>query len=78
MRYKFPNNNAPAFPSDLVADSAGNVFSPDSCSHAYTYDANGNIATDTAIDNEAVTRTKTYTFDANSRLTAQSKWIVAP
>jgi YD repeat-containing protein len=63
-----------ATPSDLVRDSAGVVFSPASCSHAYGYDSSGNLTTDTATDG-AVVRVKTLAYTSGN-MTAETKWVV--
>lgn len=61
-------------PTDLVADSAGTLFSPASCSHAYTYDGANNMTTDTATDG-AVVRVKTLTYTSGN-MTSETKWVV--
>lgn len=61
-------------PTDLVADSAGTLFSPGSCSHAYGYDGSGNLTTDTATDG-AVVRVKTLAYTSGN-LTSETKWVV--
>jgi len=67
-----------AVASDLVADSAGNLFSPGSCSRSRVYGANGLLASDTATLS-GVTRIKTYTYtytDGLSYTMAESAWVV--
>ena len=46
----------------LVKDSAGIAFDLASCAHRFTYDANGNLLTDTCFEQGAVVRQKTFTY----------------
>lgn len=55
----------------VVLDSKGVGFDPASLPHSYTYDANGNMLTDTCVDG-ATTRVKTYTYTQ-----VASAWKVA-
>ncbi|WP_175787456.1 hypothetical protein [Burkholderia anthina] len=55
----------------VVLDSKGVGFDPAALPHAYTYDVNGNMLTDTCIDG-ATTRVKTYTYEQ-----VASVWKVA-
>lgn len=57
-------------------DNNGNELDPESCSHAYGYDANGRLITDTATNaNKTATWVKTFTYDANGRLATESVWV---
>lgn len=60
---------------DLVADSAGTLFSPGASSHTYGYDGSGNLTTDTAVL-AGVTRVKTFGW-ASGRIATESQWVVA-
>lgn len=59
-----------------VQDSTGNyVFDPEGCTHAYGYDGNGNLTTDTAVDHiQGHTYVKTYTY-TGTQLTGESPWV---
>ena len=59
-----------------VEDSSGTtVFSPEACSHTYTYDSNGNLTVDTAYDSvQGKTYVKTYTY-TSGKLTAETAWV---
>lgn len=59
----------------LVLDSTGKfAFNPDSLASAYTYDGNGNLATETrGPDQHGNSFRKTYTF-TNGSLTGESQW----
>ncbi|WP_176058144.1 hypothetical protein [Paraburkholderia sp. BCC1876] len=47
----------------VVKDNLNQTFDPSSCSHALTYDAHGNLLTDTATEsNGATVRVKTFTY----------------
>lgn len=59
---------------DVIVDNRGVLFSPRSCNHSYTYDANGNLQTDSCTDIYSITRVQTYTF-VNNALTTVSKWV---
>jgi hypothetical protein len=57
----------------LTQDDRGNWFSPESCSHVFTY--NGFLVlTDTATDGNTTWR-KTYSYTGLT-LTNESKWVV--
>lgn len=58
----------------LVRDSAGVYFSPESCAHSYGY-SGGNITTDTAVDNYGIVRVKTFYYDGTGNLTGESVWV---
>lgn len=60
-------------PTDLVADSAGVLFSPGSCAVVRTYDGSGNLLTESAAVG-GVTRVKTYTWTSGN-LTNETKWV---
>jgi hypothetical protein len=59
---------------DVVLDSANVPFSVESAQHAYTYNGDGTLATDTATGVDGVTRVKTYTYTAGN-VTGESKWV---
>lgn len=59
---------------DVVADSAGVLFSPASCAHTYTYTSDGSLQTDTCVDLYSRTRVQTYTY-TTGKLTAVSAWV---
>lgn len=47
----------------VVEDSSGITFDPASLPHSFTYDAHGNLLTDTATEsNGATVRVKTFTY----------------
>jgi hypothetical protein len=58
--------------TDLVADSAGVLFSPGSAPHAYTY-SGGMISTE-SVTVGGVTRVKTYTWTSGN-LTNETAWV---
>lgn len=61
---------------DLTEDSTG-LFAvyPSHCSHAYTYNPDGTIATDTATSSvSGYVFVKTYTW-TSGRLTGESAWV---
>jgi hypothetical protein len=62
--------------SHLVADSTGNyALYPEHCSHAYTYNADGTVATDTATGPiTGMAFLKTYTYTAGN-LTGETAWV---
>jgi hypothetical protein len=45
-----------------VKDSQGIEFEPGACDHQFSYDSNGNLLVDTAIESGAIVRQKTRTF----------------
>lgn len=55
-------------------DSTGQPFAPEDCAHAYGYDANGLLITDTAT-NAAGAWVKTYTYNAASQLSGETLWV---
>ncbi len=57
----------------VIVDSNGEEFDLDSSAHTYTYNTDGNIATDTAFDgiHEYV---QTYTYES-SQLLNKSQWV---
>jgi hypothetical protein len=57
----------------LSRDSSGNWIDVDAASHAYTYNPDGTLATDTA-SNGPDTWVKTYTYTAGN-LTGETKWV---
>jgi hypothetical protein len=58
----------------LVRDSQGVYFSPESCAHTYGY-SGGNLVTDTAVDNTGFVRVKTFSYDGTGNLTGESIWV---
>lgn len=56
-----------------TTDSTGAGFNPDACTHAYGYDASGNLATDTATSGTS-TWVKTYSYAAG-KLTGETVWM---
>jgi hypothetical protein len=62
---------------EVVLDSGGVPFSPESSAHAYTYNGDGTLATDTATGTDGVVRIKTYTYTAGN-VTAETKWTRTP
>jgi len=64
----------------VVKDANGITFDPNSLPHKYTYDANGNMLTDTCIEQGAVVRQKTFTYvEVNSvwLKASESAWVNA-
>jgi len=59
--------------TDLVADSAGVLFSPGSAPHAYTY--SGGLISTESVTVGGVTRVKTYTWTSGN-LTNETVWVV--
>jgi YD repeat-containing protein len=63
----------------MITDASGVSFDPESLAHAYTYDANGNMLTDTCVDGSGLTRVKTYTYtEINTAffIASETRWIV--
>ena len=61
-----------------VKDSNGTTFEPAACDHQFSYDSNGNLLVDTAIENGAIVRQKTRTFtQINGAWFAatESRWV---
>lgn len=56
-----------------VLDGSGNSINPDNYGHAFTYNADGTIATDSFTDG-ANTWTQTYTWTAG-KLAGTSVWV---
>lgn len=56
----------------VVKDSDGIAFDPASMPHSFTYDANGNMLTDTCVEQGAVVRQKTFTY-----VQINSLWLVS-
>lgn len=59
--------------TDLVADSAGVLFSPGSAPHAYTY--SGGLISTESVTVGGVTRVKTYAWTSGN-LTNETVWVV--
>ena len=62
----------------VVVDNLGKSFDPESASHAFAYDGQGNLLTDACLL-ENVTRVKTFTYiEVNSVyvVATESRWIV--
>jgi len=62
-------------PTDLVADSAGMLFSPGSEAMSYNYDNGTGLLSNAVVTVGGVTRMKTYTWTSGN-LTNESKWVV--
>ncbi|MFM0647030.1 hypothetical protein PQR14_22120 [Paraburkholderia bryophila] len=64
----------------VIKDDLGKQFDPASLPHVYTYDENGNLETDSAIEAGSIVRTKTYSgWQQHGTLWlpgAQSAWVV--
>jgi YD repeat-containing protein len=59
----------------MIVDSEGHPFDPNSCFHAYSYDANGYLVADTCADQDTgIVRVKTYT-QVGRYLFVQSAWM---
>ena len=58
-----------------VVSSTG-LPNPSEGSHAYTYDGNGNIATDTWTDRSGVVRVRTYVYNAMGQLVTKPDWVL--
>ena len=64
----------------VVKDANGITFDPNSLPHQYTYDANGNMLTDTCIEQGAVVRQKTFTYTEVNTVwlkASESAWVNA-
>ena len=62
----------------VVKDSNGITFDPNSLPHSFTYDENGNLLTDTCVEQGSVIRQKTFTWaEVNSVWLKQteSEWV---
>lgn len=59
---------------EVVLDSGNVPFSPESCQHAYAYNGDNTMATDTATDTDGVVRIKTFDYTAGN-LTGESLWV---
>lgn len=46
----------------VIKDSNGITFDPTALPHQYTYDSNGNMLTDTCIEQGSIVRVKTFTY----------------
>ncbi len=46
----------------LVKDDRGITFDPASLPHSFAYDTNGNMLTDTCIEQGSIVRVKTFTY----------------
>ena len=57
----------------VVKDANGITFDPASLPHAFTYDGNNNMLTDTCFEQSAVVRQKTFTYQEG----ANGVWLVA-
>lgn len=63
----------------VVKDANGITFDPTSLAHQYRYDTNGNMLTDTCIEQRAIVRQKTYTYEQIGEswlVQTESAWIV--
>jgi YD repeat-containing protein len=61
-----------------VKDANGVTFEPGACDHQFSYDANGNLLVDTAIENGAIVRQKARTFtqiNGTWFAATESRWI---
>lgn len=47
----------------VVKDNRGITFDPGSMPHQFTRDSNGNLLTDTCIEQGAIVRVKTFTYE---------------
>ena len=63
----------------VVKDSNGITFDPASLPHTFTRDANGNMLTDTCIEQGAIVRVKTYggwtLYGAQWFHLTESEWV---
>lgn len=62
----------------VVKDNMGKPFEPSALPHAYTYDANGNMLTDTCTEQGAIIRVKTYTYvevGTAWHVSTESAWV---
>jgi hypothetical protein len=64
----------------VVKDANGIAFDPASLPHSFTYDSNGNMLTDTCVEQGAVIRQKTFTYAETNGVwlkQTESAWINA-
>lgn len=57
----------------VVKDANGITFDPNSLPHSFSYDENGNLLTDTCVEQGAVIRQKTFTW-----VEVNSVWLKQP